>query len=495
MNHNQDKPLWGWQELIQAVDGRPINASGSDSHNSDDHNAARPNIARVQIDSRLVQPGDLFVALAGDPGARFHSSNISNADGHDYVHHAAANGASAALICRDLPDQTKADFHLPLIRTEDTYDALWQLGRAGRARLSEPVIAITGSSGKTTAKRFMSAALGAYTSPGSFNNHIGVPLTLANAPKPLDAGHSGLEPGWIFEIGTSHPGEIRPLTTMVDPHLAILLNVHSAHMENFPNRQALIDEKSQIFTTLPTTGLRVVDEQLGISGYTFGTGQAAAARICELNGDRLRVEIFGNKLSAKVPGGGQHRALTLSAVLLAMTLLERDLAAGCELDDDVIPEGRGNALTIADITVVDDSYNANPTSMLAAIKSFADYQMDTNADKTAQQGKNYVLLGEMRELGALSANAHREVLENLTAIDGAFLVGQAMIEAAAGLSVSGGKHPNSVWQSFAQADEALVAAIVRQLKPGDRLLIKGSNRVFWAIGFRDKLFSALSQNR
>jgi UDP-N-acetylmuramoyl-tripeptide--D-alanyl-D-alanine ligase len=146
---------------------------------------ATEDIYRVAIDSRLVEPGDLFVALAGDPGERFNPSVRSTADGHDYVADAASKGAAAALVSRT------QSVDIPQYRVEDTYSGLWALGAAARNRLTGPVIAVTGSSGKTTAKTFLSKALDAYAPPGSLNNHIGVPLSLANA---LLGGCSRLEP-------------------------------------------------------------------------------------------------------------------------------------------------------------------------------------------------------------------------------------------------------------------------------------------------------------
>ena len=210
------RALWTSQELNSLFAGAALDEAVVPGMATED-------IYRVAIDSRLVEPGDLFVALAGDPGERFKPSIRSAADGHDYVAEAASKGAAAALVSRI------QSVDIPQFRVEDTYSGLWALGSAARNRLAGPVIAVTGSSGKTTAKTFLSTALDAYAPPGSLNNHIGVPLSLANASQ--DA------PGWVFEVGTSHPGEIAPLTQMVRPDLAMLLNVHNAHIENFPPGQ------------------------------------------------------------------------------------------------------------------------------------------------------------------------------------------------------------------------------------------------------------------
>ena len=190
-----------------------------------------PDVSGIKVDSRLIEPGDLFIALPGDPGPRFNPAYRSSVDGHDFIAAAARAGAVGAVVHRAVDPAV----HIPMLEVADTYDALWSLGAAGRARASCPVIGITGSSGKTTAKRFMAAALGGFAPPGSFNNHIGVPLSLANMPPQSAAG--------VFEIGTNHPGEILPLAQMVEPDLAVLLNVHTAHIENFPSWDALRDEK------------------------------------------------------------------------------------------------------------------------------------------------------------------------------------------------------------------------------------------------------------
>ncbi|MEM7080536.1 MAG: Mur ligase family protein, partial [Pseudomonadota bacterium] len=207
--------LWQWETLTQGLTGRAD---------------AGPDIHGVAFDSRKVQPGDLFIALSGDPGTRFNPSYRSSTDGHNYIDAAATNGARGALIRTD----SSYAGTLPVIRVADTYDGLWALGRLARARLQAPVIAVTGSSGKTTAKAFLGHALDAYIPQGSFNNHIGVPISLAAAPEQAAA--------YVLEIGTNHPGEIEPLAQMCAPDYAVVLNVHQAHIENFSNWAELVKE-------------------------------------------------------------------------------------------------------------------------------------------------------------------------------------------------------------------------------------------------------------
>ena len=431
-------------------------------------------VTGISVDSRLVQPGDLFIALAGDPGPRFNPSVRSSADGHDHLADALQRGAVAALVSH------RQDVPIPQLDTEDTYSGLWQLGTAARARLSGPVIAVTGSSGKTTAKTFLAAALEAYTPPGSFNNHIGVPLSLANAWQQA--------PAWVFEVGTSYPGEIEPLTQMVRPDLAILLNVHNAHIENFASRAALVAEKRTIFSTLPEDGLRVVHDELGLSGYRFGEHAGADARVLALSGDNMTLALFGEQMQARVPGGGAHRALTLSACLLAAKLLQFDLAPALDLDHNTVPKGRGNVVTASGVDVVDDSYNANPSSMRAALASFF---------ATPAKGRRYAVLGDMRELGEESAAAHRELLQSLIeqqSLHGIVLVGSALAEAWERLQQENTPEQDAglpVLAVSAAATADLATTVTNHLQAGDRVLIKGSNRLFWGENFVDQLVKRL----
>lgn len=487
--------LWRWQELQSGFDTEPTlmpTIAAQLPNGADALNQVNLHIQRVVVDSRLVTKGDLFIALPGDPGPRFNPSYVSQVDGHDFVGAALANGAVAAIVARPVA------VALPQIVVSDTYDALWHLGAMARKRLEKPVCAITGSSGKTTAKHFLTAALAAYSPPGSFNNHIGVPLALANAT--LDA------PACVFEIGTSGPGEIGPLANMVKADLAILLNVHNAHIENFSGREALLAEKAQIFAPFAkannqgthkgqsSPGIKVVEASLGLPGYTFGGLAGTDARILEVLGDRLVLSLFGQKLRARIPGGGAHRASTLAAVILATKLLDRDLSAALNLDDSAVPTGRGNVLSIAGVTIVDDSYNANPASMRAAITAFC--QRDSR--------RKIAVLGEMRELGDESVAAHQSLLTQIGRFDEVFLVGPAMMRlavseglfdeqaAALALQQGSGLVLNNL-HFYPQASDMLLKDLATLIHREDALLIKGSNRVFWTRDFVSLLFKAIAE--
>ena len=450
--------LWDWSALVEACRGRE--AGGG---------TAPDKVRAIVTDSRTISPGDLFVALPGDPGPRFHPSARSDVDGHDFVASAAANGAVGAVVHR-VPDDA---VDLPLIQVADTYDALWALGRAGRARLTGDIVAVTGSSGKTTAKHFLAAALDGYMPPGSFNNHIGVPLALANAPPASGAA--------IFEIGTSHPGEIEPLAQMVSPELAIVLNVGVAHLENFSSKEDLQTEKLSIFNAVEDKSKAIYRYGLPVDGgASFGTEAAADAQLVSLDGDVARVRLFGEVLTARVPMGGQHRAETMLACLLAAKLLGRDLQGALNLSPAAIPAGRGTVYAVGGVTLTDDAYNANPDSMGATLTAFlAPHDSAGNATKGQRR---VTVLGEMLELGDIGAEAHAQIAALAAAAELPVFVGAAF-EAAA-------RAQGAQW--FAQADADCIAWLQTAIEPGDRILVKGSNRVFWAQGFVTELLAALS---
>jgi UDP-N-acetylmuramoyl-tripeptide--D-alanyl-D-alanine ligase len=386
-----DQMLWTWPDLCRAL--------GLDE-------CAGPGVARVVVDSRGAAPGDLFVALPGDPGPRFNPSHRSDVDGHDFVDSAVASGAVGALVHRQVESPA------PTLLVSDTYDGLWALGHAARKRLEGDVVAVTGSSGKTTFKTFLAAALGGYAPPGSFNNHIGVPLSLANATLDCDA--------WVFEIGTNHPGEIAPLAAMVDPDVAVVLNVHNAHIENFENRDALIDEKLSLFSKLRDNSIKVCEESLAsrVAGraYTFGADIGADARGLDLKGDRLHADVLGRRIEARVPGGGAHRAQTVLAVVLVTALLERDLTRACDLPSSLVPAGRGNLVVVGGVEITDDSYNANPSSMAGAIEAFLSAPARGHA-------RNIGVIGQMAELGKESEAAHAGIAGLFERFDIVFAVG------------------------------------------------------------------------
>lgn len=459
-----NRPLWRWSELIQGLSSRgQLTRHDPDAHQPD------LDVSGIVVDSRTVQPGQLFVALPGDPGPRFNPSYRSTVDGHSFIAQAAAAGAAGALVHQSA-SALGLEADLPLLQVADTYDGLWALGHMGRARLQGKAVAITGSSGKTTAKHFISAALDAYAPPGSFNNHIGVPLSLANTP--------AQSPFAVFEVGTNHPGEIEPLARMITPDVALLLNVQSAHIENFENWEALKKEKLSLFKAIDNKLNTVSEYSLEVQhGLTFGTDSRADACVKDVQGDRATIVLSGQSLSARIPGGGLHRATTLAATLLVSHLLEQDLSRACELPHDLIPAGRGNIIKIGEITLIDDSYNANPDSMLAAINSLTSGQASTQTGQAHQ----IALIGEMLELGDAGEAGHLALAATLEDLDEVFCVGPGTRKLAQVLGCS--------WHE--QANERLLQEVIATCTSRSTVLVKGSNRVFWAENFvqrlRDKL--------
>ncbi|MDA1074674.1 MAG: Mur ligase family protein [Proteobacteria bacterium] len=441
--------LWNWADLVAAVNGRA-------------GDVAPPALDGVAIDSRLAVPGDLFVALTGDPGPRFNVGYRSNRDGHDYVAAAFANGAAAALVHRQV------DAPVPQILVKDTLDGLWDLGRAARQRFHQPVLAVTGSSGKTTCKAMLSAALGGFATSGSLNNHLGVPLSLARTP--ADAVCA------IYEIGTNHPGEIAPLSRLARPDVAIVLNVHLAHAANFASRADIEVEKLSISSGLQENSHLIIEESLALPEgpweiIRFGTSAGADVRLLNYAGDLASYSVFGREVSARVPGGGLHRATTLAAVIAAVHAAGSDVACATDLADAVLPEGRGTSEMIAGVRLVDDSYNANPSSIRASITSWA-----------AQPGDRHIaVVGEMLELGPDSAAHHRDLAVVCAGLDLVFCVGAGAHDTHKALP------SDQAAGYFDRADADLLDALMGVLQPGDSVLLKGSNRVFWKSGFADKL--------
>ena len=448
--------LWRWSELCAAV-GAPVTDG--------------PDIDGIAIDSRTLTGGELFIALPGDPGPRFHVSQRSERDGHDYVGVAFEAGAAGALVHKDVPDG------MPCIRVDDTIDALWDLARAARARLTGRVVAVTGSSGKTTVKSFMAQALAAFSTPGSLNNHLGVPLSLARTP--IDTRFA------VYEIGTSHPGEIAPLARLASPDVAVVLNVHPAHIEYFADIGALTREKLSIADGLPSGGTLVCLDTLapdpdalnpGTQVLTFGVGAPADVRLMRSDGGVAVLSTPTGRVETSIPGGGEHRALALAAVAAAIVALGDDPARIRRIRDDAVPTGRGNRARVGAITLIDDSYNANPASMAAALRSLAD-----------ESGRTIALLGEMLELGDDGERLHAGMAEACRGVDRVVCVGEAMRALYDRLP----SHQRLA--SFDAPENIDTDLIVDALQPGDVLLLKGSNRVFWARDFARVLRRRIEQ--
>lgn len=442
-----------------------------------DPELAVPDVGGISIDSRSLRPGDLFVALPGaDP--RYRGAGGGGRDGHDFVHAAADAGAAAALVARPL------DAGLPELQVADPFEALWRLARAARSRFHGPVFAITGSSGKTTAKAMLTDALAAvvgepHAAVGSFNNHIGVPLSLARLP--ADA------PAAVFELGMNSPGEIAPLSRLVAPDVALVLNVLPVHLEGLGSLEAIRREKLSIAEGLGRGGVLVVHDAVDLDEVPlparvlrFGTSAAADLRLhAEQDGTRIDLP-DGRVLRSPVAAEGEHRRLTACAVLAMLVAAELDPEAALgAVAGSAPPPGRGAVRRCGGVRVVDDSYNANPDSVR--------YALDGLREGAAR--RRFALLGDMLELGAEAPGLHAALAAHCEGLDSVFCVGPLArsLHEALPPALRGGWWPDC---------EALDLALVRaRLGPGDAILVKGSNLLFWKHGTVDALCALLDGAR
>ncbi len=429
----------------------------------------RGGVRGISIDTRTLSQGDLFFAIAG--AAR---------DGHDFVEAAFAKGAVAAVVDEAHVDHVAG--HRPLYIVRDVLAALGGLGDAARARTAARVVAVTGSVGKTSTKEalrlVLSAAGAAHASPASYNNHWGVPLTLARMPKRTRFA--------IFEIGMNHAGEITPLAAMVRPHIAIVTTIAPVHLEYFTGLDAIADAKAEIFSGLVPGGVAILHrdnpqyERLAShakaspAGHvaSFGTDAGADARLLgvHLAPDHTIVEarVLGREITYKLGAPGRHLALNSLAVLLAAKALGLDLdrAAGA-LEAFTAPPGRGEMRVLAaadgDFTLIDESYNASPASMRAAFELIGGLPLNGT-------GRRIAVLGDMLELGENAKAMHAGLAADLAAhhIDLVYTAGPLMKELYRALPREG----QGAWRSSTAELAPFVRAAVRA---GDIVLVKGSN--------------------
>lgn len=419
-------------------------------------------VGGVAYDSREVGAGDLFVALKGE-----------STDGHRFVAQAFAQGAAGVIASAPVDGAQ--------VRVADTTAALRALGAAARERTRARVIGVTGSVGKTGTKEAIFAALDralpgrAHRSVKSYNNHVGVPLSLARMPRDAAFG--------VFEMGMNHAGELDALTRLVRPHVALVTAIAPAHSAFFAGEEAIADAKGEIFRGLEPGGTAIVpfdsphrDRLLAAARpyaaniLTFGRGQGADVRAV----DAVRMP-GGTMVNAALPGGqltftiglpGEHWVSNALAVLAAVESVGGDLAAaGLALAEMAGLPGRGRRVPVpvpgGEALLIDESYNANPGSMAATIRELGH-----------EKARRIALLGEMRELGEGAAGFHRALAEPLLAagVDRAILVGEGMAPLAESLE---GRMPVA---HVADATEARVA-LEEVIRPGDAVLVKGSNAI------------------
>jgi UDP-N-acetylmuramoyl-tripeptide--D-alanyl-D-alanine ligase len=425
-------------------------------------------VSGLSIDTRTIGRGEAFFAIAGERN-----------DGHDYVAAAIDKGAGVAVVAADKRARFPAD--APLLVVPDVLDALGSLARAGRARSAAKIVAITGSVGKTSTKEALQLALRAdgetHASAASFNNHIGVPLSLARLPETARYG--------VFEIGMNHAGEITPLARLVRPHAAIVTTVAPVHLEFFESVNHIADAKAEIFLGVEPGGAAILNRdnpyfarlkrratQAGIAHIvSFGEHARAQARLlkCALQPDASTVEasILGEKVTYRIGAPGHHLVLNSLAVLAAATLLGADLAlAALALAHQTPAPGRGTRITLeapgGPLLLIDESYNANPNSMRAALALLGQ-------TPTGPRGRRIAVLGDMLELGPTGPDLHRDLVQPVgeNRIDLVFCAGPLMAALWEALPVNRrGAH--------AATAEELEPLITGALRGGDAVMIKGS---------------------
>jgi len=453
------RPLWTIAEAAQAL-GLP----GSFP--------AEP-IDFVTQDSRLVKPGSLFVALSGTPSGGFVSSFASVRDGWEFAINAEKAGAVAMIV----PHRIEG-VRVPQLIVKDTLiDGLWTLARAARARFNGPVIGLTGSAGKTSTKEFIAAYPGAYASPSSFNNFWGVPLTLCNADPSASA--------WVVEMGMNQVGEISQLSELTRPTVALVVNVQPVHLEKLGSLEAIRREKVSIVRGLPSDGVLILPVDVEApewTGKTIRFGGASPVR--ELHHSArgeswdVTADVADRQVAFGLTPGAPHRLQNALAAFAAVHGAGLDPAAlAPQLVDVGIITGRGVEQTIAGATLIDDSFNGNPASMVAAL--------DSLKARPVAKGRRIAILGDMLELGNEAPSYHTALAKHLDGIDGVYCVGPLMHHLYGLLPRDKGLG----WhEDPATLEAAKVAALLRE---GDVVVVKGSKKMFWVNKFVPKLAAAL----
>lgn len=408
----------------------------------------------LSIDTRTLKEGDLFVALKGER------------DGHDFVEAAFKAKAGAALVSRAVPGAKG-----PLLMVADTQRGLEDLACAARARSSAKILGITGSAGKTTTKeilRLCCNALGrTHASAASYNNHWGVPLSLASLPRDAEYG--------VFEIGMNHAGEIRNLVSFVRPHVALITTIAPAHLEFFGSCEAIADAKSEIFEGLAPGGAALIPSDSPYAkrlaaraaqarvGRLVRFGSSGEARLLsfvpEGEGMRVKADILGKTVDCLVGAPGEHIARNVVAALAAVALVDGDvLNAAAALKNFTALKGRGARFEVSGIQVIDESYNANPASMSAALALLG-----------AASGRKLAVLGDMLEMGEGGPALHAALAEPIAA-------------ANTDLVFASGPQMKALWDAlpasrrgaYAESSTALAPKLTAALKQGDTVLVKGS---------------------
>ena len=423
----------------------------------------------ISIDTRTLKEGQAFLALKGE-----------KLDGHDYVEAAFKAGASAAIVSKGFKAKEPS---WTLLQVDDTMKALEGLGKASRDRTRAAVIGVTGSAGKTGTKEMIAVMLDAigktHASKKSFNNHWGVPLSLANLPR--DARFA------VFEMGMNHKDEMAALTMQVRPQIVIITTIEPAHIEHFKTIEAIADAKAEIFQGMDAKGIAVLNvdnpqfkrlktaaEKQGLRKiYGFGEDEEAQSRLvdCTLHADSSRVtaDVLGERVKYKLNIPGKHIVMNSLGALAVVKAAAGELTRPVEALKNSEPvEGRGNRILVTleagkpPLTIIDESYNANPASMLAAFKVF-------EMVHPSNGGRRIAVLGDMLELGKDGPRLHKELANPL-------------LKAKTELLYCCGPQMDALFQALppdwrgghTDDSKTLAAKVIEIARPGDVLLVKGS---------------------
>lgn len=426
------------------------------------------NVSSISIDSRTTRKGDLFIALRGN-----------KADGHDYIREAFLKGAAAVMVER-LPDNFPKIS--PVLMVDDCIKALEDLAQYRRAESKAKIIAVTGSVGKTSTKEMLNIVFSSFgmthATLGNNNNEIGVPLSLAKMPLDTEFG--------IFEIGMNHPGEIAPLAKMVQPHVAIITNIAENHIEFFHNQEGIAVEKASIFEGLQEKGTAIINQdseffklmrktakengakEVTSFGEEFESDIRLVSHDSSASGGVVHAKVGFDEISYHISARGKHMAINSLAVLAAVEASGNNAKQAAEaLSSFSAQKGRGQILNIerkgGKVLIIDESYNASPVSVKAALSNLGDLQVE---------GRKIAVIGDMLELGEKSEAMHRALVNDIIhdGIDLVYTVGEMSEKIFLGL-------PQEIQGFAAKTVDELTPIIDKEIQPKDALLVKASNGI------------------
>ncbi|QYM73779.1 UDP-N-acetylmuramoylalanyl-D-glutamyl-2,6-diaminopimelate--D-alanyl-D-alanine ligase [Pseudochrobactrum sp. Wa41.01b-1] len=455
--------LWKSSDMVKAMEGRPV------GHLPE-------GITGISIDSRTLRKGEAFFAIKGDVF-----------DGHDFATAAMAAGAGLLVVTEArLPALGK--LQVPMIVVDDVLAALTRLGIASRARSKAQIIAVTGSVGKTTTKEALRHVLSdcgkVHASAASFNNHWGVPLTLARMPEDTDYG--------VFEIGMNHHDEIRPLVKMVQPHVAVITLIAPAHLGHFANLEEIAVAKAEIFEGVLPGGYALLNrddkrfkqlETLAVAAgiehiATFGENARSTYKLRDLvmktDCSCITVSLGGQEAAVKISAPGRHIVQNMLAVMGAAHLVGADMTkVVLALASLQAEAGRGAQYRLrhgdGTFTLIDESYNANPASMRAALSLLESTEPQGEG---IEKGRRIAVLGDMLELGKQSSKLHGDLA-------------RPIVDAHVNMLFIGGAHmsalksamPAEIQVEYRESVDELLPLVVKAVRPGDVVMIKSSKSI------------------